>query len=107
MFDYIDGGAEDERTLAANQAAFASATFRHGFCAAPTHPHRGPTLSTLGACSIEAVRAVSSGRLWFQVCAWRYRGLVEKLIERAAAARYEALVLSVDTAVLGRPSPGP
>ena len=28
VFDYIDGGAEDERTLAANAAAFAAATFR-------------------------------------------------------------------------------
>ena len=28
VFDYIDGGAEDERTLAANQAAFASVTYR-------------------------------------------------------------------------------
>src|SRR5438105_11904835 len=28
VFDYIDGGAEDERTLAANQAAFAAVTFR-------------------------------------------------------------------------------
>jgi len=27
VFDYIDGGAEDERTLAANQAAFASTSF--------------------------------------------------------------------------------
>ena len=28
MFDYIDGAAEDERTLAANSAAFARTTFR-------------------------------------------------------------------------------
>src|SRR3977135_411983 len=28
VFDYIDGAAEDERTLAANQAAFASVSFR-------------------------------------------------------------------------------
>src|SRR5438270_11143454 len=28
VFDYIDGAAEDERTLAANQAAFAATTFR-------------------------------------------------------------------------------
>ncbi len=28
VFDYIDGGAEDERTLAANQAAFAAVTYR-------------------------------------------------------------------------------
>src|SRR3954453_9095809 len=28
VFDYIDGAAEDERTLAANQAAFATTTFK-------------------------------------------------------------------------------
>src|SRR6476660_9658530 len=28
VFDYIDGGAEDERTLAANEAAFAATTFK-------------------------------------------------------------------------------
>jgi L-lactate dehydrogenase (cytochrome) len=60
------------------------------------------TLSTLGTRSIEEVRAVSGGRLWFQVYAWRDRGLVAEMIERAADARYEALVLTVDTAVLGR-----
>jgi L-lactate dehydrogenase (cytochrome) len=60
------------------------------------------TLSTLSTRSIEEVRAVSQGRLWFQVYAWRDRGLVEEMIQRAAAARYEALVLTVDTAVFGR-----
>src|SRR4029078_10928339 len=29
VFDYIDGAAEDERTLAANQAAFGAMTVRH------------------------------------------------------------------------------
>jgi len=28
VFDYIDGGAEDERTVAANQAAFAAVTYQ-------------------------------------------------------------------------------
>src|SRR5437879_6874775 len=28
VFDYIDGGAEDERTLAANEAAYARTSFR-------------------------------------------------------------------------------
>jgi L-lactate dehydrogenase (cytochrome) len=143
VFDYIDGGAEDERTLAANQAAFASVTFRprilrgvssvdptstllghsiaYPLVLAPTGFTRiaDPqgelavaraaeraglpyTLSTLGTRSIEEVRAVSGGRLWFQVYAWRDRGLVKEMVERAAAARYEALVLTVDTAVLGR-----
>src|SRR5206468_736661 len=33
---------------------------------------------------------------------WRDRGLVTEMVQRAAAARYEAIVLTVDTAVLGR-----
>jgi L-lactate dehydrogenase (cytochrome) len=45
---------------------------------------------------------VSDGRLWFQVYAWRDRGLVKEMVDRAAACRYEALVLTVDTAVFGR-----
>ena len=60
------------------------------------------TLSTLSTCSIEEVRAVSDGRLWFQVYAWRDRGLVKEMVNRAADARYDALVLTVDTPVLGR-----
>jgi L-lactate dehydrogenase (cytochrome) len=143
VFDYIDGAAEDERTLAANRAAFARVTFRprvlrgvakvdvastllgrpvaYPLVLAPTGFTRiaNPagelavaraaeraglpyTLSTLSTRSIEEVREVSGGRLWFQVYAWRDRGLVKEMIERAAAARYEALVLTVDTAVLGR-----
>jgi L-lactate dehydrogenase (cytochrome) len=60
------------------------------------------TLSTLSTRSIEEVAAVGPGRRWFQVYVWRDRGLVRAMIERAAAAGYEALVLTVDTAVLGR-----
>ena len=60
------------------------------------------SLSTLSTRSIEEVAAVSSGPKWFQVYAWRDRGLVKEMVERAAAAGYEALLLTVDTAVLGR-----
>ena len=60
------------------------------------------TLSTLSTRSIEEVRSVSDGRLWFQIYAWRDRGLVKEMVDRAAAANYEALVLTVDTAVFGR-----
>jgi L-lactate dehydrogenase (cytochrome) len=59
-------------------------------------------LSTLATRSIEEVAAVSDGRRWFQVYAWRDRGLVKEMIDRSADAGYEALVLTVDTAVLGR-----
>ena len=143
VFDYIDGAAEGEQTLAANQAAFASVGFRprvlrgveevdtatpllgralaYPLVLAPTGFTRiaDPegelavaraaeraglvyTLSTLGTRSIEEVRAVSGGRLWFQVYVWRDRGLVKEMVDRAAAAGYEALVFTVDTAVLGR-----
>jgi L-lactate dehydrogenase (cytochrome) len=60
------------------------------------------TLSTLSTRSIEEVAAVSDGPRWFQVYVWRDRGVVKEMIERAAASGYEALVLTVDTAVLGR-----
>ncbi len=59
-------------------------------------------LSTLATRSIEEVARACSGPKWFQVYAWRDRGLVEELVQRAAAAGYEALLLTVDTAVLGR-----
>ena len=60
------------------------------------------TLSTLATRSIEEVAAVSDGRKWFQVYAWRDRGLVKDMVERCRASGYEALVMTVDTAVLGR-----
>jgi L-lactate dehydrogenase (cytochrome) len=56
----------------------------------------------VGTRSIEEVRAVSDGRLWFQVYAWRDRGLVKQMVDRARDAGYEALALTVDTPVLGR-----
>jgi len=52
--------------------------------------------------SIEEVAAVSAGRKWFQVYVWRDRGLVKDMIDRAAERGYEALVLTVDTTMLGR-----
>jgi L-lactate dehydrogenase (cytochrome) len=52
--------------------------------------------------SLEEVAAVSGGPRWFQVYVWRDRGLVKELLARAAAAGYEAIMITVDTAVLGR-----
>jgi L-lactate dehydrogenase (cytochrome) len=59
-------------------------------------------LSTLGTCSIEEVAGVGSDRLWFQLYVWKDRGLAAELVKRAAAAGYEALCLTVDTAALGK-----
>ncbi len=59
-------------------------------------------LSTMGTRSIEELAAVATAPLWFQVYVWKDRGMVKEMISRAAAAGYEALMVTVDTAVLGR-----
>lgn len=60
------------------------------------------TLSTLSTRSIEQVAAVSAGRKWFQVYVWRDRELVKEMLQRAASSGYEAIMITVDTAVFGR-----
>ncbi|RNI25483.1 alpha-hydroxy acid oxidase [Flexivirga caeni] len=59
------------------------------------------TLSTMATTSVEDVRAVSAGNLWFQLYVWRDRGLMRDLIARAAASDYQVLMLTVDTPVTG------
>ncbi|MGH8928452.1 MAG: alpha-hydroxy acid oxidase [Acidimicrobiia bacterium] len=143
VFDYIDGGAEDELALSANVEAYRRVKFaprvlrRIGeidisssllgkplafpLVLAPTGFTRVAdpagelavaraaervgipyALSTLGTRSIEEVAATGASRLWFQVYVWRDRELVADLVKRAAEAGYEAICLTVDTAVLGR-----
>ena len=143
VYDYIAGGAEDERTLTRNASAFERLEFRprvlrnvakvdisttllgrrldFPLVLAPTgftriaHPlgelavaraaERAGlpyTLSTLSTRSIEEVAEVSGARNWFQVYAWRDRELVKEMLERAEASGYEAIMITVDTAVLGR-----
>lgn len=58
-------------------------------------------LSTVGLCSIEEVAAAASAPFWFQLYMMRDRGFVGELIDRAKAARCEALVVTVDLAVPG------
>lgn len=59
-------------------------------------------LSTMGTTSIEALAAASPDvRRWFQLYLWRDRAASAELVDRAAAAGYEALMLTVDTPVAG------
>lgn len=143
VFDFIDGGAEDERTLRANRAAFQRYTFRPrvlvdvaerdqstsvlgvqlatplilaptGLCgmatprgelaAARAAASRGAlfTLSTMAACTIEEVARVTSAPLWFQLYIWRDRALTRELVARASTAGYRALMVTVDTQVIGQ-----
>lgn len=142
VFDYIDGGAGDERSMERNSSGFGRIEFnprvlrdvsvvdtsttlfgkRYAMplILAPTGYTRIThsagelsvaraaeragipySLSTMSTRSIEEVAAVSSGSKWFQVYTWKDRGLVAELIGRAKAAGYDALWLTVDTAVLG------
>src|ERR1700678_4443505 len=60
------------------------------------------TLSTMSICSIEDVAGAVSKPLWFQLYVMKDRGFVRSLIERAAAAKCSALVLTVDLQILGQ-----
>ena len=60
-------------------------------------------LSTLATTSIEDVASVSSQTpQWFQLYVHRDRGLTRALVERAHAAGFQALCLTVDGPVLGK-----
>ena len=60
------------------------------------------TLSTLGTRSIEEVSAVSKGRKWFQVYVWKDRELLKEMLQRASVHGFEAIMITVDTPILGR-----
>ena len=142
VFDYVDGGAEGEQTLRANNRAFETATLRPR-CAVATpacdlrttvigaslsmplilapvgssrliYP-RGEeaasraagragivyALSTLSGCRLEDVAAASEGPLWYQLYLVGGRECALPAIERAKAAGFSALVVTIDTAVAG------
>jgi L-lactate dehydrogenase (cytochrome) len=60
------------------------------------------TLSTMSICSIEDVAGAVGKPFWFQLYVMRDRGFVRSVIERAAAAKCSALVVTVDLQVLGQ-----
>jgi len=60
------------------------------------------TLSTMSICSIEDIAAHTKAPFWFQLYWMRDRDFMERLIERAKAARCSALVLTLDLQVLGQ-----
>ena len=60
------------------------------------------SLSTMGTTSIEDVAAAGpDARKWFQLYVWKDRAAGEDLMQRAKAAGFEALVLTVDVPVAG------
>jgi L-lactate dehydrogenase (cytochrome) len=60
------------------------------------------TLSTMGTTTIEDVATAAPGtRKWFQLYLWRDRAHGKDLVQRAAAAGYDTIMLTVDTPVAG------
>ena len=60
------------------------------------------TLSTMGTRSIEDVAKIApDGRNWFQLYMWKDRDRSMALVERAKAAGFDTLVLTVDVPVAG------
>ena len=142
-FDYTEGAAEGEISLARARQAFLDITFHPSilrdvsevdtsvevlggrsalpFGIAPTGFTRmmqtegeiaGATaaaaagipysLSTMGTTSIEDVRAAApDGRNWFQLYMWKDRERSMALVDRAAAAGFDTLLVTVDVPVAG------
>jgi isopentenyl diphosphate isomerase/L-lactate dehydrogenase-like FMN-dependent dehydrogenase len=59
------------------------------------------TLATGSLTSMEQVASEVGGRLWFQLYMWSKVALSHELVHRAKDAGYEALLLTVDSAVSG------
>ena len=62
----------------------------------------GMILSTLSTTRLEEVRQATPGPFWFQLYIYRDRSATEALVRRAEAAGCTALVLTVDSPMLGR-----
>jgi L-lactate dehydrogenase (cytochrome)/(S)-mandelate dehydrogenase len=143
VFDFCDGGAEDEITRDQNEAGFADwqflpqplagSTMRdqsvelfghklampviigptglsgmlwpRGELEAARAAHAAGTVYTMShgsTVSIEDLAPAAPGPLWFQNFMYRDRGLTRSFAERAQAAGYQALVLTIDNQVLGQ-----
>jgi len=142
-FDYTEGAAEAEISLARARQAFRDIEFHPEILRDVSHLNTGwdvlgspvalpfgiaPTgftrmmrtegeiagasaagqagipfaLSTLGTTSIEDVKAVNPhGRNWFQLYMWRDRDASMALVERAARAGFDTLLVTVDVPVAG------
>jgi L-lactate dehydrogenase (cytochrome) len=138
VFDYVEGGADDEISLRRNRSAFERVEFsprvlvggevdtgttilgepasmplvlgptgytrmmhhtgEPAVAKAATEAGIPYALSTMGTTAPEDLHG---NNLWFQLYVWRDRGLTKELINRAQAAGFKALVLTVDTPVSG------
>ncbi|MGH3301685.1 MAG: alpha-hydroxy acid oxidase [Streptosporangiaceae bacterium] len=143
VFEYVDGGAEDEVTLRRNTEGFRDLRFhpRMGIWVAEpelsttlfgqsvsfpvlTAPCGGMRLihpqadigvacaaasagtvhvaSSASGFSLEEIAEHSPDRHWFQLYRYMGRPGMENLVHRAKAAGYKAIVVTIDTQVIGK-----
>lgn len=111
----IDVSAIDTRTTVLGQAidlpvmlaptAFNRLAHPDGEMAAARAAHAAGTImigSTLSTCALEDVSRAGGGPMWFQLYVYKDRGFTQELVARAEGCGYRALVLTVDTPLLGR-----
>jgi L-lactate dehydrogenase (cytochrome)/(S)-mandelate dehydrogenase len=142
VFDFADGGAEDERTLRRNEEAFNEvailprplngaatrdlsldlfgAKLAIPLSIAPTglaglfwpDGERAAARAAAAAgtfycashgsvCTLEDIAATGASPRWMQVFVYTDRGFTQDMVDRARAAGYGALVLTVDNQLLG------
>jgi len=113
IFDYFAGGACDEITLAGNRRVFDAIALRYRVLVDVSRRELGMAraagslgllmaASTFSTNSLEEIAAEASGPLWFQLYVHQDRGITRDLVQRAKAAGYRALVLTVDVPEVGR-----
>jgi 4-hydroxymandelate oxidase len=115
VYDYIAGGADAERTVADNLAAWSRLRLRPRVLrdvgevstATTLLGSEVPTPLMVAPMAYHRMvhpdgEAASAAVRWFQVYVVRDRGWTAELVARAAAAGYRALVLTVDVPLLGR-----
>ena len=142
IFDFADGGAEDERTLHRNEAAFSELSlvprplrgsaerdlsvelfgkslrlpvligptglaglfWPGGECATARAASAAGTIYCASHASVvplETIAACGASPRWIQVFVYRDRGFTRDFAERAAAAGFDALVLTIDNQLTG------
>ena len=58
--------------------------------------------STIASTSLEDIAEAATGPMWFQLYIYKDRGITRELVARAERSGYKAIVLTVDTPLLGR-----
>lgn len=100
----VQGSAIDVPILIA-PTAFHRLVDAEGECATARATTQAGTImiaGTFASRSLEEIAASARGPLWFQLYVYRNRTITQTLIQRAEAAGYRAIVLTVDVPRLGR-----